>query len=125
MDVDAILIGIDFRQHLNDAVATCDVLLRVGSVHNGKPWNGQTESRRSKIAPPLMKFANGMVFPTDLARQISDEAPTANEGRQFITRDRNTMIGHAYKRVAQGQIMLGVIVIRRICQSARLSRNSN
>ena len=35
----------------------------------------------------------------------------AREGRQIITRDRNTMTGHAYDRIALGLSMPGLFVI--------------
>lgn len=35
---------------------------------------------------------------------------SADEGRVLVTNDRNTMVGHAYRRVAAGEQVPGVIV---------------
>ena len=35
----------------------------------------------------------------------------ANESRVLVTRDRQTMIGHAYQRVQSSQLMPGLIVL--------------
>jgi TIR domain len=42
MDIDAIPVGVDFREHIAAAVQQCDILLAV----IGRKWTGQTRARR-------------------------------------------------------------------------------
>jgi hypothetical protein len=48
MDVDTIPFGVDFRQHLNDAVSRCDVLL----VVIGEAWLGITRAGQRRLDDP-------------------------------------------------------------------------
>jgi hypothetical protein len=48
MDVDAIPFGVDFRQHLNDAVSRCDVLVAV----IGTTWLGSSQAGLRRLDDP-------------------------------------------------------------------------